>query len=77
MFTLTCFSVKSLSALAIGLGAGLLLNSCGSNTSATTSNLAAPVITLRNVSYDPTREFYQEYNPATNKHWRGVRRRRG
>jgi len=26
---------------------------------------------LRNVSYDPTREFYQEFNAAFAKHWRG------
>lgn len=25
--------------------------------------------TLLNVSYDPTREFYQEFNPAFAKHW--------
>ena len=27
-------------------------------------------ITLLNVSYDPTREFYQEYNAAFAKHWK-------
>jgi sulfate/thiosulfate transport system substrate-binding protein len=27
-------------------------------------------ITLLNVSYDPTREFYQEFNAAFAKHWR-------
>ncbi|MDF9392249.1 MULTISPECIES: sulfate ABC transporter substrate-binding protein [Methylococcus] len=27
-------------------------------------------ITLLNVSYDPTREFYQEYNTAFAKHWK-------
>lgn len=26
--------------------------------------------TLLNVSYDPTREFYQDYNPAFQKHWK-------
>jgi len=25
--------------------------------------------TILNVSYDPTREFYQEFNPAFNKYW--------
>ncbi len=27
-------------------------------------------ITLLNVSYDPTREFYEEYNPAFAAHWK-------
>ena len=27
-------------------------------------------ITLLNVSYDPTREFYQDYNAAFSKHWK-------
>jgi len=30
-------------------------------------------ITLLNVSYDPTREFYQEYNQAFAKHWQAQR----
>lgn len=40
------------------LTAGLLI---GSNVSADK--------TLLNVSYDPTRELYQEFNPAFSKHW--------
>ncbi|WP_020396539.1 sulfate ABC transporter substrate-binding protein [Thiolinea disciformis] len=28
-------------------------------------------IQLRNVSYDPTRELYAEYNPLFNKYWQG------
>jgi sulfate transport system substrate-binding protein len=28
--------------------------------------------TLLNVSYDPTREFYQEYNAAFSRHWRAT-----
>jgi len=31
---------------------------------------AADHATLVNVSYDPTRELYQEYNPAFAKHWK-------
>ena len=30
---------------------------------------AANDITLLNVSYDPTRELYQDYNPAFAKYW--------
>jgi len=38
---------------------------------ATTASLAwAKDITLLNVSYDPTRELYQEYNPAFAKFWK-------
>ena len=27
-------------------------------------------VTILNVSYDPTRELYQEYNAAFSKHWK-------
>ncbi len=33
---------------------------------------AAKNITLLNVSYDPTRELYEEYNKAFSKHWQEV-----
>src|SRR5215207_6333499 len=32
--------------------------------------MRAGEITLLNVSYDPTREFYAEYNEAFGKHWK-------
>src|SRR5690554_4752339 len=35
-----------------------------------TATLAAAQTTLLNVSYDPTREFYREYNAAFQKHWK-------
>src|SRR5690349_22639719 len=34
------------------------------------SGATAKNITLLNVSYDPTREFYAEYNVAFVKHWK-------
>lgn len=43
-----------------GLGLSLLLLASGA---------MAKDIQLLNVSYDPTREFYQEYNQAFSKHW--------
>lgn len=49
-----------------------LLASCGSNNSAVSGKNAernGPV-TLLNVSYDPTRELYQEYNTAFSKYWK-------
>ncbi|MDR1275988.1 MAG: sulfate ABC transporter substrate-binding protein [Candidatus Accumulibacter sp.] len=39
--------------------------------SATLSVSAAADTTLLNVSYDPTRELYQEYNAAFIKYWKG------
>lgn len=33
---------------------------------------AAPPQTILNVSYDPTREFYQEFNAAFARHWRAT-----
>ena len=47
------------------LGCGLL-----------TSMPAAADTTLLNVSYDPTREFYVEYNAAFAKYWKAKARRR-
>src|SRR5882757_2623565 len=32
---------------------------------------AQKTVTLLNVSYDPTREFYQDYNAAFAKYWQG------
>lgn len=52
-------AIKSWLVLA-GLSANLL----------TTSALLAKDITLLNVSYDPTRELYQEFNDAFAKHWK-------
>jgi sulfate transport system substrate-binding protein len=36
----------------------------------TSQAAAAPAVTLLNVSYDPTREFYREYNQAFARHWK-------
>ncbi len=43
----------------------LLLTSC----SGSTGDSASDSITLLNVSYDPTREFYAEFNTAFQEHW--------
>jgi ABC-type sulfate transport system substrate-binding protein len=44
----------------LGLGAGILFSGCSREKSTT----------LLNVSYDPTRELYQEYNAAFAKYWK-------
>lgn len=38
---------------------------------AAASGVGAKDVTLLNVSYDPTRELYAEYNAAFAKHWKG------
>ena len=48
--------------LAFGAAAGLAVASAGA--------LAQTTISLLNVSYDPTRELYQEFNAAFAKHWK-------
>jgi len=48
-------------ALALALAAGLVGG----------AHAAQAQTTLLNVSYDPTRELYQEYNAAFAKHWKG------
>jgi len=52
-------------ALALGLLALATLLSCGSGGSGD----GAGRITLRNVSYDPTRELYVEFNAAFARYW--------
>ncbi len=49
--------IRSLCTIAFLLGAAL-------------PSLAAADVTLLNVSYDPTREFYEEYNATFAKHWK-------
>ncbi len=56
------------------------LTGCGSSSSIASStpassvaqaaNGAMPPVTLLNVSYDPTRELYQEFNDAFARHWK-------
>ena len=49
-------------ALALGIVAGVLAVSAAA--------MAQTSVSLLNVSYDPTREFYQEFNAAFIKHWK-------
>ena len=48
--------------------AALLLGACGTSGSPGRSS----AVTLRNVSYDPTRELYQDYNAAFTRHWKDL-----
>jgi sulfate/thiosulfate-binding protein len=51
-------------AFTLALGLALALAGCQ------TKRAAAPDVTLLNVSYDPTRELYQEYNAAFAAYWK-------
>lgn len=46
---------------------GLLLSGCGNDAS---SGKEGGKVELLNVSYDPTRELYQEFNKEFSKHWK-------
>jgi sulfate transport system substrate-binding protein len=47
----------------LALAVALFLAGCGLDS-------GSGAMVLRNVSYDPTREFYQEYNEAFARHWK-------
>lgn len=53
-------------AAVIAVGGLTGLTSCGSKASANDNNAVA----ITNVSYDPTRELYAEYNEAFKKYWK-------
>jgi sulfate transport system substrate-binding protein len=55
---MTRFWTHAMPAAALLLGAAMTLSAARAET------------TLLNVSYDPTREFYKEYNEAFAKHWK-------
>jgi len=60
-------SKQTLSCFAAVLGTALLLSGCGNGE--TDNGTATVTRTLLNVSYDPTRELYQDYNQAFAAHW--------
>ena len=51
------------SALSVGLLAG-----CGGNSDS--DSASGDSVEITNVSYDPTRELYQQYNKAFEQHWK-------
>ena len=59
-------AAAALLVLSIGCSKG---TNASSTTDASGKKTLAP-ITIDNVSYDPTRELYEEYNPAFAKHWK-------
>ena len=49
----------------------LCLSGCGAKKTNAEKNPAQTTVQLLNVSYDPTRELYKEFNQAFIKHWQG------
>ncbi|MFM7072564.1 MAG: sulfate transporter subunit, partial [Planctomycetota bacterium] len=68
-----CFALlaAAMAVAAIGCGGGAS-NGAGGPTGASSPGKAGakPQVTLLNVSYDPTREFYEEFNRAFAAHWK-------
>jgi sulfate/thiosulfate transport system substrate-binding protein len=61
---------RKVAKLAAVLATALALAGCGSSTSS--GDVVAPdakQVTILNVSYDPTRELYSDYNAAFGKYW--------
>lgn len=55
----------------IGCGGGASQSAAGPAGSRSSGNAGTkPPVTLLNVSYDPTREFYEEFNRAFAEHWK-------
>ena len=69
-------TARTLRALPLLAPLVLLLAGCGQHSASPVSSTSGAGKTgtatiLLNVSYDPTREFYQEYNAAFVKYWKG------
>ena len=60
--------VPSAALLAGVLAAGLLAG-CGSDSSDDSSEASGETVSITNVSYDPTREFYEAYNELFADYW--------
>ena len=52
-------------ALSVTVAASIFISGCGSKTAQKDG-----AVTLTNVSYDPTRELYQQYNPLFQQHYK-------
>lgn len=68
-------SYKLGSVFSVLLSLVLVLSACGGNSNATNNaegnaGSSKDAVELLNVSYDPTRELYEEYNTAFQKYWK-------
>jgi sulfate/thiosulfate-binding protein len=62
--------VSPLRALLLAAASALLLAGCGGSEPAGTSAATPSTVELLNVSYDPTREFYREFDDSFAKEWK-------
>ena len=53
----------------LALGSAAALTGCGKKSAVSSASGGVITRTLLNVSYDPTREFYVEFNKAFGEHW--------
>lgn len=65
------FAAKKRLVTAISVTVALVLTGCGGNSDGNQGDSSdTKSVTLLNVSYDPTRELYQEYNTVFSKYWK-------
>ena len=64
------FTAVVLLPLAAAIGCGSEGAASGTNVGSSAAGGARPPVTLLNVSYDPTRELYEEFNAAFAEHWK-------
>ena len=62
--------LPALTAIALSLAAFAGCADSAAEGAASGNGAAPKVVTLLNVSYDPTREFYQEFNSSFAEHWK-------
>src|SRR5262245_40871823 len=60
-------ALVALAALAVGCSSG---NASSPSSGASAGKAANEPVELTNVSYDPTRELYEAYNPVFAKYWK-------
>jgi sulfate/thiosulfate-binding protein len=63
-------SIFGLALCALALSACSKPEAGAAGAAGATGASSAPAVELLNVSYDPTRELYEEYNKAFSKHWK-------
>ena len=54
----------------LALPLALALSACDQGSAASKSSKSAEKVSILNVSYDPTRELYQAYNPIFKQYWK-------
>lgn len=63
------FSYPATTLAMVAAAVSLACSACKKSSAAATNQPSAASTTLLNVSYDPTREFYADFNAAFQQHW--------